>query len=39
MGAKAIEVMTKGAVVVNKGVMVEDMVFVSALIVMVRIMQ
>ena len=39
VGAKAMEVMTKGAVVVNKGVMVENMVFVIALIVMVRIIQ
>ena len=39
VGVKAMEVMTKGAVVVNKGVMVEDVVFVSALIVMVRIIQ
>ena len=37
MGAKAMEVMTKGAVVVNKRVVVEDVGFVSALIVMVRI--
>ena len=37
VGAKAIEGMTKGAVVVNKGVVVEDVGFVSALIVMVRI--
>ena len=36
---KAMEVMTKGAVVVNKGVMVEDVVFVSAPIVIVRIIQ
>ena len=34
-----VEVMTKGVVVVNKGVEVEDMVFVSALIVMVRIIR
>ena len=39
VGAKAIEGMTKGAVVVNKGVVVEDVGFVSALIVMVRIIQ
>ena len=39
VGAKAMEVMTKGVVVVNKGVEVEDVVFISALIVMVRIMQ
>ena len=39
VGAKAVEVMTKGAMVVNKGVMIEDVVFVSALIVMVRILQ
>ena len=31
VGAKAVEVMTKGAVVVNKGVMVEDVVFQSSL--------
>ena len=37
VGAKAMEVMTKGAVVVNKRVVVEDVGFVSALIVMVRI--
>ena len=36
VGVKAMEVMTKGA---NKGVMVEDVVFVSALIVIVRIIQ
>ena len=39
VGAKAMEVMTKGVVVVNKGVEVEDVVFISALIVMVRIIQ
>ena len=33
------EVVTKGVVRVNKGVVVKDMVFVSALIVMVRIIQ
>ena len=33
------EVVTKGVVGVNKGVMVKDVVFVSALIVMVRIIQ
>ena len=37
VGAEAVEVVTKGAVVVNKGVVVKDVVFVSALIVMVRI--
>ena len=37
VGAKAMEVMTKGAVVVNKRVVVEGVGFVSALIVMVRI--
>ena len=39
VGAKAVEVMTKGVVGVNKGVVVKDVVFVSALIVMVRIIQ
>ena len=39
VGAKAMEVMTKGVVVVNKGVEVKDVVFISALIVMVRIIQ
>ena len=39
VGAEAMEVMTKGAMVVNKGVAVKDMVFVSPLIVMVRIIQ
>ena len=39
VGAKAVEVMTKGVVGVNKGVMVKDVVFVSALIVIVRIIQ
>ena len=39
VGAKAMEVMTKGVVVVNKGVEVEDVVFINALIVMVRIIQ
>ena len=39
VGAKAMEVMTMGVVVVNKGVEVEDVVFISALIVMVRIIQ
>ena len=39
MGAEAVEVVTKGAVGVNKGVVVKDVVFVSALIVMVRIIQ
>ena len=37
--AEAMEVVTKGVVGVNKGVMVKDVVFVSALIVMVRIIQ
>ena len=39
MGAEAVEVVTKGVVGVNKGVVVKDMVFVSALIVIVRIIQ
>ena len=39
VGAEAVEVMTKGAMVVNKGVVGRDVVFVSALIVMVRIIQ
>ena len=39
MGAEAVEVVTKGAMVVNKGVVVKDVVFISALIVMVRIIQ
>ena len=39
MGAEAMEVVTKGVVVMNKGVVVEDVVFISALIVMVRIIQ
>ena len=39
VGAEAVEVVTKGAMVVNKGVVVKDVVFVSALIVMVRIIQ
>ena len=39
VGAEAVEVVTKGAVVVNKGVEVEDVVFINALIVMVRIIQ
>ena len=37
VGAEAVEVVTKGAMVVNKGVVVKDVVFVSALIVMIRI--
>ena len=37
--AEAMEVVTKGVVGVKKGVMVKDVVFVSALIVMVRIIQ
>ena len=39
VGAEAVEVVTKGAMVVNKGVVVKDVVFISALIVMVRIIQ
>ena len=39
VGAEAVEVVTKGVVGVNKGVVVKDVVFVSALIVMVRIIQ
>ena len=39
VGAEAVEVVTKGVVGVNKWVVVKDMVFVSALIVMVRIIQ
>ena len=39
VGVKAMEVMTKGAVVVNKGVMVEDVGFISALTVTVKIIQ
>ena len=39
VGAEAVEVMTKGAMVVNKGVVGKDVVFVSALIVMIRIIQ
>ena len=39
MVAKAMEVVTKGVMGVNKGVVVKDVVFVSALIVMVRIIQ
>ena len=39
VGAEAVEVMTKGAVVVNKGVVVEDVGFISALIVTVKIIQ
>ena len=39
VGAEAVEVMTKGAMVVNKEVVIKDEVFVSALIVMVRIIQ
>ena len=37
--AEAVEVVTTGAMVVNKGIMVKDAVFVSALIVKVRIIQ
>ena len=37
MRAEAVKVATKGVVVVNKGVVVEDLVFISALI--VRIIQ
>ena len=39
VGAEAVEVVTKRAMVMNKGVVVKDVVFVSALIVMVRIIQ
>ena len=39
MRAEAVEVVTTGAMVVNKGVVLEDVIFVSALIVMVRIIQ
>ena len=39
VGAEAMEVMTKGAMVVNKEVVLKDVVFVSALIVMVRIIR
>ena len=39
VGAEAVEVMTKGAVVVNKGVVVEDVGFISALLVTVKIIQ
>ena len=39
VGAEAVEVVTKGAMVVNKGVVGKDVIFVSALIVMVRIIQ
>ena len=39
VGAEAVEVVTKGVVGVNKGVVAKDVVFVSALIVMVRIIQ
>ena len=39
VGAEAVEVVTKGAMVVNTGVVVKDVVFISALIVMVRIIQ
>ena len=38
-GAEAVEVVTKGVMGVNKGVVVKDVVFISALIVMVRIIQ
>ena len=34
-----VEAVTKGAMVVKKGVILEDVVFLSALIVMVRIIQ
>jgi len=37
--AEAMEVVTKGVMGVNKGVVVKDVVFVSALIVMVRIIR
>ena len=39
VGAEAVEVVTKGAMVVNKEVVLKDVVFVSALIVMVRIIR
>ena len=39
VGVEVVEVVTKGVVGVNKGVVVKDVVFVSALIVMVRIIQ
>ena len=39
VGAEAVEVVTKGAMVVNKGVVVEDVGFISALTVTVKIIQ
>ena len=39
VGAEAVEVVNKGVVAVNKGVVAKDVVFISALIVMVRIIQ
>ena len=39
VGAEAVGVVTKGAMVVNKRVVGKDVVFVSALIVMIRIIQ
>ena len=39
VGAEAVEVVTKGAMVVNKGVVVEDVGFISALLVTVKIIQ
>ena len=39
VGAEALEVVTKGSVVVNKGIMVKDAVFISALTVTVKIIQ
>ena len=37
VGAEAVEVVTKGAMVVNKGVVVKDVGFISALTVTVKI--
>ena len=39
MEVEAVEVMTKGVMLVNKEVVVEDVAFVSAIIVMVRIIR
>ena len=39
VGAEAVEVVTKGAMVVNKGVVVKDVGFISALTVTVKIIQ
>ena len=39
VGVEAMEVVTKGSVVVNNGIVVKDVVFISALIVMVKIIQ